>query len=133
MRRALLLLLVPQSIGCRFAFDALHDAGAATDDGIVLSLGERHSFPLEAVFGFLRADTVRDVLMQAILAAPMFTSRWRWNATAPANCWNRRASWAARRNGRRTCAPGSGSQPSPMSPSRCKARCIAGRAASRSA
>ena len=54
---------------------------AATDEGLVLSLGERHSFPLEAVFGFLRADTVRDVLMQAILAAPMFASRWRWNAT----------------------------------------------------
>ncbi len=54
---------------------------AATDEGLVLSLGERHSFPLEAVFGFLRADTVRDVLVQAILAAPMFTSRWRWNAT----------------------------------------------------
>src|SRR5439155_308687 len=54
---------------------------AATDEGLVLSLGERHSFPLEAVFGFLRADTVHDVLMQAILAAPMFASRWRWNAT----------------------------------------------------
>ncbi|TLY21361.1 MAG: DEAD/DEAH box helicase [Nitrospirae bacterium] len=54
---------------------------AATDEGLVLSLGERHSFPLEAVFGFLRADTVRDVLVQAILAAPMFASRWRWNAT----------------------------------------------------
>src|SRR2546426_777412 len=54
---------------------------AATDEGLVLSLGERHSFPLEAVFGFLRADTVRDVLVQAILAAPIFTSRWRWNAT----------------------------------------------------
>src|SRR5439155_19401730 len=38
---------------------------AATDEGLVLSLGERHSFPLEAVFGFLRADTVRDVLVQA--------------------------------------------------------------------
>src|SRR5439155_10674023 len=54
---------------------------AATDEGLVLSLGERHSFPLEAVFGFLRADTVRDVLVQAILASPMFTTRWRWNAT----------------------------------------------------
>src|SRR5881409_1634671 len=54
---------------------------AATDEGLVLSLGERHSFPLEAVFGFLRAETVRDVLVQDILAAPMFTSRWRWNAT----------------------------------------------------
>lgn len=53
---------------------------AATDEGIVLSLGERHSFPLESVFGFLRADTVREVLVQAILQAPMFMTRWRWNA-----------------------------------------------------
>lgn len=54
---------------------------AATDEGIVLSLGERHSFPLDSIFGFLRAETLREVLIQAILAAPMFASRWRWNAT----------------------------------------------------
>src|SRR5213594_1397675 len=54
---------------------------AATDEGIVISLGERHSFPLDAVFGFLRSETLREVLTQAILAAPMFMSRWRWNAT----------------------------------------------------
>lgn len=53
---------------------------AATDEGIVLSLGERHSFPLESVFGFLRSDTVREVLIQAVLQAPMFMTRWRWNA-----------------------------------------------------
>jgi ATP-dependent Lhr-like helicase len=54
---------------------------AATDEGIVLSLGERHSFPLESVFGFVRSESVREVLTQAILTAPMFASRWRWNAT----------------------------------------------------
>jgi ATP-dependent Lhr-like helicase len=54
---------------------------AATDDGLVLSLGPMHSFPLESVFEFLRADTVREVLVQALLAAPMFGVRWRWNAT----------------------------------------------------
>ncbi len=54
---------------------------AATDEGIVVSLGERHSFPLDAVFAFLQSGTVRDVLTQAVLAAPMFTSRWRWNAS----------------------------------------------------
>src|SRR5437867_1596488 len=54
---------------------------AATDEGVVISLGERHSFPLDAVFGFVRSETVREVLTQAILAAPMFMSRWRWNAT----------------------------------------------------
>jgi ATP-dependent Lhr-like helicase len=53
---------------------------AATDEGIVLSLGERHSFPLETVFGFLHANTLRDVLVQAVLQAPMFMTRWRWNA-----------------------------------------------------
>jgi ATP-dependent Lhr-like helicase len=54
---------------------------AATDNGIVLSLGEQHSFPLEIVFEFLRPETVEDVLTQALLAAPMFAARWRWNAT----------------------------------------------------
>src|SRR5881409_2450804 len=54
---------------------------AATDEGIVISLGERHSFPLDAVFGFLRSETLPEMLTQAILAAPMFMSRWRWNAT----------------------------------------------------
>jgi ATP-dependent Lhr-like helicase len=43
---------------------------AATDNGIVISLGEQHSFPLETVFEFLRADTVEDVLTQALLPRP---------------------------------------------------------------
>ena len=54
---------------------------AATDDGIVISLAEQHSFPLEAVFRFLAVPTVEDVLTQAMLAAPMFTARWRWNGS----------------------------------------------------
>jgi len=54
---------------------------AATDNGIVLSLGEQHSFPLDIVFEFLRPETVGDVLTQALLDAPMFTARWRWNAS----------------------------------------------------
>jgi ATP-dependent helicase Lhr and Lhr-like helicase len=54
---------------------------AATDEGIVLSLGEKHSFALEMIFGFLHANTVRDILVQAVLQAPMFMTRWRWNAT----------------------------------------------------
>ncbi len=54
---------------------------AATDNGIVLSLGEQHSFPLEVVFEFLRPATVEHVLTQAVLPAPMFTARWRWNAS----------------------------------------------------
>ena len=54
---------------------------AATDDGIVISLGEQHSFPLEIIFEFLHPDTVKEVLVQALLDAPMFTARWRWNAS----------------------------------------------------
>jgi ATP-dependent Lhr-like helicase len=54
---------------------------AATDNGIVISLSDRHAFPLELVFEFLKSDTVRDVLTQALLDAPMFGTRWRWNAT----------------------------------------------------
>ncbi len=53
---------------------------AATDDGIVLSLGEQHSFPLEAAWSFVRPHTAEPDLIQALLASPMFTNRWRWNA-----------------------------------------------------
>src|SRR5438067_2053218 len=54
---------------------------AATDDAIVISLGTQHSFPLEEVFRYLNSKTVRELLVQALLDAPMFTIRWRWNAT----------------------------------------------------
>ena len=54
---------------------------AATEDSIVLSLGPTHSFPLETIFGYLNSKTVCDVLTQALLDAPMFNIRWRWNAT----------------------------------------------------
>ena len=53
---------------------------AATDDAIVLSLGTQHSFPLDEVFHYLNSKTVRELLVQALLAAPMFPVRWRWNA-----------------------------------------------------
>jgi ATP-dependent Lhr-like helicase len=54
---------------------------AATEDSIVLSLGPTHSFPLETIFKFLNSKGVCDVLVQALLNAPMFNIRWRWNAT----------------------------------------------------
>ena len=54
---------------------------AATDDAIVISLGTQHSFPLDEVFRYLNSKTVRELLVQALLDAPMFTIRWRWNAT----------------------------------------------------
>lgn len=54
---------------------------AATDNGIVLSLTEQHAFPLEIVFEYVKSASVEYVLTQALLDAPMFTARWRWNAT----------------------------------------------------
>jgi ATP-dependent Lhr-like helicase len=54
---------------------------AATEDAIVLSLSTSHSFPLEDVAHFLHSATASDVLVQALLDAPLFTVRWRWNAT----------------------------------------------------
>ncbi len=52
---------------------------AANDEAIVISLGPQHSFPLEDVFQFLHPDVARDLLVQALLDAPMFGTRWRWN------------------------------------------------------
>ncbi len=54
---------------------------AATDNGVVISLAEQHAFPLEAVFEYLKSASVENVLTQAVLPAPMFEARWRWNAT----------------------------------------------------
>jgi len=54
---------------------------AATEDALLLSLGPQHSFPLADVFRYLHAATARDILIQAFLDAPVFQTRWRWNAT----------------------------------------------------
>ena len=54
---------------------------AATDNGLVLSLSDQHSFPLELVFSFLQPPTVEHVLTQAMLDSPMFGARWKWNAS----------------------------------------------------
>ena len=61
----------------RFNFEL---QAAATEDGIVLSLGETHSFPLAEAPGYLASATARDVLVQALLDSPIFNVRWRWNA-----------------------------------------------------
>ena len=53
---------------------------AATEDNIVLSLTSAHSFELEEVARYLHSASVRAVLIQAMLDAPMFTTRWRWVA-----------------------------------------------------
>jgi ATP-dependent helicase Lhr and Lhr-like helicase len=54
---------------------------AATEDALLLSLGPQHSFPLADVFRYLHPESTRDVLVQAFLDAPVFKTRWRWNAT----------------------------------------------------
>jgi len=54
---------------------------AATDDGLILSLGPPHSFPLDTVFQFLRSASAGTILEQAVLGAPVFGVRWRWNST----------------------------------------------------
>ncbi|MEJ5207910.1 DEAD/DEAH box helicase [Denitratimonas sp. CY0512] len=54
---------------------------AATEDNIVLSLSTSHSFPLDDVGRFLHSASAREVLVQALLDAPLFGVRWRWNAT----------------------------------------------------
>ncbi len=53
---------------------------AATENGINISLGEQHSFPLADVFHFLHSESVEELLEQAVLASPIFGTRWRWAA-----------------------------------------------------
>ncbi|SDH92167.1 ATP-dependent helicase Lhr and Lhr-like helicase [Pseudomonas panipatensis] len=54
---------------------------AATEDAIILSLSTSHSFPLDEVWRYLNAKNAEQVLLQALLDAPLFGVRWRWNAT----------------------------------------------------
>jgi ATP-dependent Lhr-like helicase len=54
---------------------------AATEDAIILSLTAAHSFQLEEVARYLHSNSVRALLVQALLDAPMFMTRWRWNAS----------------------------------------------------
>lgn len=53
---------------------------AATDNGINIALAEQHSFPLTDVFHFLHPNSIKDVLIQAVLPSPIFAARWRWDA-----------------------------------------------------
>jgi ATP-dependent Lhr-like helicase len=54
---------------------------AATEEGLIVSLGPCHSFPLADVFRYLHPSTVREILVQAVLASPIFETRWRWTTT----------------------------------------------------
>ena len=61
----------------RFNFEL---QAAATEDNIVLSLTSTHSFELAEVAHYLQSGSVRSLLIQAVLDAPMFATRWRWVA-----------------------------------------------------
>jgi ATP-dependent Lhr-like helicase len=54
---------------------------AATEDTIILSLTTAHSFELKDVAHYLHPNSARDILIQAVLDAPMFATRWRWSAS----------------------------------------------------
>ena len=62
----------------RFNFEL---QAAALEDSIVLSLSATHSFPITEPAKYVHSSTVRDVLVQALLDAPMFPTHWRWVAS----------------------------------------------------
>ena len=62
----------------RFDFEL---QAAASDDAIVLSLGPAQSFPLTDVPAYLHSTGAEAAVEQAVLTAPLFGTRWRWNAT----------------------------------------------------
>lgn len=53
---------------------------AASEDAIVLSLSTSHSFELGEVWRYLHSNSAEHLLIQAVLEAPLFGVRWRWNA-----------------------------------------------------
>ncbi len=53
---------------------------AATEDALILSLTTAHSFDLADVAHYLHSNTALHILTQALCAAPMFVTRWRWAA-----------------------------------------------------
>ena len=54
---------------------------SADDDGIVMSVGPNQGFALDSLFNLLKSDSAQSILVQALLDAPMFGVRWRWNVT----------------------------------------------------
>ncbi|MDT8449043.1 MAG: DEAD/DEAH box helicase [Wenzhouxiangellaceae bacterium] len=61
----------------RFNFEL---QAAATDDGILISLGITSEFEVGDVTGFVRSHQAGDVLTQALLDTPLFVTRFRWCA-----------------------------------------------------
>lgn len=61
----------------RFNFEL---QAAATDDGVLISLGVTSEFEVGDVTGFVRSHQAGDVLTQALLDTPLFVTRFRWCA-----------------------------------------------------
>ncbi len=61
----------------RFNFEL---QAAALEDTFVLSLGPTHSFALDEVQNYVNSISAQETIVQAIFAAPMFATRWRWVA-----------------------------------------------------
>jgi ATP-dependent Lhr-like helicase len=62
----------------RFDFEL---QASADDNGILLSVGRRQSFSIEDIRGMISSVAAKELLIQALLASPAFTVRWRWNVT----------------------------------------------------
>ena len=62
----------------RFDFEL---QAAANDDGMILSLGPQHSFPLEESFAYVTSGNVEEAVRQSCFYIPLFPTRWRWNTT----------------------------------------------------
>lgn len=53
---------------------------AATDDGILISLGSTSDFEVDEIIRFVHSKSARTVLIQALLDTPLFVTRFRWCA-----------------------------------------------------
>ncbi len=53
---------------------------AATDDGILISIGTESTFDVDAIVRFVTSKTARGVVIQALLDTPLFVTRFRWCA-----------------------------------------------------
>ncbi len=62
----------------RFDFEL---QAAANDDGILLSLGPQHSFPLEETYEYVTPNNAEEAVRQSCFYIPLFPTRWRWNTT----------------------------------------------------
>ena len=62
----------------RFDFEL---QAAANDDGILLSLGPQHSFPLEETYDYVTSNNAEEAVRQSCFYIPLFPTRWRWNTT----------------------------------------------------